>query len=37
VAGDRDIGEKNVVVLARIGRRLQSAGHGARIHFSAAC
>ena len=36
-AGDRGSRMKDEVTTAWIGRRVQSAGHDARIHFSAAC
>jgi len=36
-AGAREVRVKNGVATIRIGRRVQSAGHDARIPFSAAC
>jgi hypothetical protein len=36
-AGDRFNGVTGVLVTPWIGRRMQNAGHDARIHFSAAC
>jgi hypothetical protein len=36
-AGARENGMNDKVAAVRIGRRLQSAGRDARVHFSAAC
>jgi hypothetical protein len=36
-AGARENRMNDRVTIARVGRRLQSAGHNARINFSAAC